>query len=115
MSGNCLFCRIIRGEIISHKIYEDNKVLAFRDINPQAPIHIVVIPKKHISGLNVVLKQDERILGYIQVVISKISKQFPRMKNGFRVINNCGVDGGQTIFHIHYHLLGGRIFNWPPG
>ncbi|MDR1720879.1 MAG: histidine triad nucleotide-binding protein [Endomicrobium sp.] len=115
MLENCLFCKIIRGEVASHKIYEDSKVFAFNDINPQAPIHIMVIPKKHISGLNVVLEEDEKILGYIQVVISKIAKRFPEMKNGFRVINNCGVEGGQTVFHIHYHLLGGRIFNWPPG
>ena len=115
MSGNCLFCRIIRGKIVSNRIYEDNKVFAFRDVNPQAPIHIIVIPKKHINGLNLVLEEDEGILGYIQIVISRISKQFAEMKNGFRVINNCGVDGGQTIFHIHYHLLGGRVFSWPPG
>ncbi|MDR1400860.1 MAG: histidine triad nucleotide-binding protein [Endomicrobium sp.] len=115
MSGNCLFCRIIGGKIVSCKIYDDNKVFAFRDVNPQAPIHIVVVPKKHISGLDVALEEDEGILGHIQIVISKISKQFSEMKNGFRVINNCGVDGGQTIFHVHYHLLGGRVFNWPPG
>jgi histidine triad (HIT) family protein len=112
---NCLFCRIINGEVISHKIYEDSRVFAFKDVNPQAPIHIVIIPKKHISGLDIVLEEDEGILGYIQIVISKISKYFFEMKNGFRVINNCGIDGGQTIFHIHYHILGGRVFNWPPG
>lgn len=114
-ADGCLFCRIAKGNIPSHKVYEDECVFAFKDINPQAPVHIVVIPKKHISGLDAVSNDDEGLLGHIQYVIVKIVKQFPEMKNGFRVINNCGYDGGQTIFHIHYHLLGGRVFGWPPG
>jgi len=115
MPENCIFCKIITGEVASHKIYEDDKVFAFNDVDPQAPIHIIVIPKKHIRGLDAVLEEDKETLGHIQIVISKIAKRFPEMKNGFRVVNNCGADGGQTVFHIHYHLLGGRIFNWPPG
>jgi histidine triad (HIT) family protein len=113
--NNCIFCRIIVGAIVSSKIYEDNEILAFNDINPISPVHIVIIPKKHISGLNVVSREDEKILGHVHGVISKISKQFPEMKNGFRVVSNCGIDAGQTIFHVHYHLLGGRVFSWPPG
>jgi histidine triad (HIT) family protein len=115
MSESCLFCRIIKGEIPSCKVYEDEEVFAFKDINPQAPVHIVIIPKKHISGLDTVLEEDEAILGHIQVAASKIARRFSVMKSGFRVVNNCGSDSGQTVFHIHYHILGGRIFSWPPG
>jgi histidine triad (HIT) family protein len=115
MADNCLFCKIAKGEIPSSKVYEDDKVFAFKDINPQAPVHIVIIPKKHISGLNHIDEEDKEILGHIQFIASKLTKQFPEFKNGFRIINNCGSDGGQTVFHIHYHLLGGRVFGWPPG
>ncbi|OEG70644.1 histidine triad nucleotide-binding protein [Candidatus Endomicrobiellum trichonymphae] len=115
MSENCLFCKITKGEIPSYKVYEDEEVFAFRDINPQAPVHVLIIPKKHIGGLNTTSEEDERILGNIQIIASKIAKQFTEMKDGFRLVNNCGADGGQTVFHIHYHLLGGRVFGWPPG
>ena len=115
MSENCLFCKIISGDIPSQKVYEDEKVFAFKDINPQAPVHIVIIPKKHISALTDASQQDTEVLGYIQFVAAKLAAQFDEMKNGFRLINNCGPDGGQTVFHIHYHLIGGRIFGWPPG
>ncbi|MCL2799130.1 MAG: histidine triad nucleotide-binding protein [Endomicrobia bacterium] len=115
MSDNCLFCKIAKGEIPSQKVYEDEKVFAFRDINPQAPLHAVIIPKKHISALNVVSASDDDILGHIQFAAAEIAKQFPETKNGFRVVNNCGADAGQTVFHIHYHLLAGRTFGWPPG
>ncbi|MDR0800121.1 MAG: histidine triad nucleotide-binding protein [Endomicrobium sp.] len=115
MPRNCLFCKIAKGEIPSYKVYEDEKIFAFKDINPQAPIHILIIPKKHIIGLDTVLEEDEKILGNIQIVMSKIAKQFPEMKNGFRIVSNCGAAGGQTVLHIHYHLLGGRVFGWPPG
>lgn len=112
---NCLFCKIAKGEIPSQKVYEDEKVFAFRDISPQAPVHIVIIPKKHIASLCEASEKDKEILGHIQVAAMKIAKDFPEMKKGFRVVNNCGADGGQTVFHIHYHLLGGRTFGWPPG
>ncbi|MCL2334875.1 MAG: histidine triad nucleotide-binding protein [Endomicrobia bacterium] len=115
MSDNCLFCKIAKGEIPSQKVYEDAKVFAFRDINPQAPVHIVIIPKKHIAALASVSESEESILGHIQVAASKIAAQFPELKNGFRLVNNSGADAGQTVFHIHYHLLGGRSFGWPPG
>jgi histidine triad (HIT) family protein len=115
MSDDCLFCKISKGEIPSHKIYEDEAVFAFKDINPQAPVHIIIIPKKHISGLDDICCDHKQILGHIQIVSANIAKQFSEMRNGFRVVNNCGYDGGQTVFHIHYHLLGGRVFGWPPG
>jgi histidine triad (HIT) family protein len=115
MSENCIFCNIANNRISAHRVYEDNVTFAFKDISPKAPIHIIIIPKKHIACLGDVSYEEEQILGHIQIVASKISKQFKEMNNGFRLINNCGVDGGQTIFHIHYHLLGGRVFGWPPG
>ncbi len=115
MAENCLFCKIAKGEIPSQKVYEDEKVFAFRDINPQAPVHIVIVPKAHISDLNSASDNDAKVLGHMQLVAAKIAKQFPEMKNGFRIVNNCGPDAGQTVFHIHYHLLGGRVFTWPPG
>jgi histidine triad (HIT) family protein len=115
MLEDCIFCKIGAGKMSSHKVYDDEEVFAFKDVNPQAPVHVVIIPKKHISGLDVVMGEDGRILGHIQVVAPKIAKQFLEMKNGFRLVSNCGIDGGQTVFHIHYHLLGGRLFGWPPG
>jgi histidine triad (HIT) family protein len=115
MIENCIFCKMAYGKVSSQGVYEDEGVFAFKDINPQAPVHIIIIPKKHISGLNIVSNEDEKILGHIQVIASEIAKRFIEMKNGFRLINNCGADGGQTVFHIHYHLLGGRFFSWPPG
>ncbi|MCL2144713.1 MAG: histidine triad nucleotide-binding protein [Endomicrobia bacterium] len=115
MADNCLFCKIAKGEIPSQKVYEDENVFAFRDINPQAPAHIVIIPKKHIKDLNSLSEGDDLIIGYVQAAAATIALQFPEMKNGYRVVNNCGADAGQTVFHIHYHLLGGRSFGWPPG
>jgi histidine triad (HIT) family protein len=114
VNKNCIFCKIAIIKAASNKIYEDENVFSIRDINPQAPVHILIIPKKHISWPNV-NPEDEYIFGHIQIIALKMAKQFYEMKNGFRIIGNCGVDGGQTIFHIHYHLLGGRLFTWPPG
>ncbi|MDR3113357.1 MAG: histidine triad nucleotide-binding protein [Endomicrobium sp.] len=115
MSENCLFCKIIAGEIPSSKVYEDDGIFAFKDINPQAPVHIVIVPKKHIASLGEALIADGEVLGALQIAASKIAKMFGETKQSFRVVNNCGADAGQTVFHIHYHLLGGRKFGWPPG
>lgn len=115
MSEDCLFCKIVKGEAKTEKVYEDDTVLAFKDINPQAPVHIVVIPKKHIKSLSEMTEEDKGLLGHIQYVISKIASDMEELRGGYRVVNNCGIEGGQTIFHIHYHLLGGRAFGWPPG
>ena len=111
---DCLFCKILSGKVSTKKIYEDDKVLAFGDINPQAPVHILVIPKKHIVSLDDVGEDDIALLGHIQVIISKLARS-NKLFDGYRVVNNCGVDGGQTVQHLHYHLLGGRVFGWPPG
>ena len=105
---NCLFCKIIKGEIPSTKVYEDDEILAFRDIEPMAPVHILVIPKKHISSLADLQPEDEAIVGRICTVINKIAKQEGVSESGFRVVTNSGEDGGQTVKHLHFHLLGGQ-------
>lgn len=112
---DCLFCKIVKGEIPSTKVYEDKEVLAFKDINPEAPVHLVIIPKKHIASLNELKPEDSEIISHIFMVIQKLVKDFKIDKNGYRVINNCGEHGGQSVLHMHFHLLGGRSLQWPPG
>lgn len=104
---NCLFCKIIKGEIPSEKVYEDDEVLAFKDIHPVAPVHILVIPKKHIDSIAMLEKQDEPLVGRIYSVINKIAEEQGVKEDGFRVIVNCGRDGGQEVMHLHFHLLAG--------
>ena len=106
---DCIFCKIINGEIPSNKVYEDEDVLAFHDINPAAPIHILVIPKKHISMLTDLKEEDEKLVGKIYTTINKIAEQEGFKEQGFRVIANCGKDSGQEVFHIHFHILGGKV------
>ena len=105
---DCLFCKIIKGEIPSKKVYEDENVLAFHDINPAAPIHILVIPKKHITKLTDLKEEDEALVGKIFATINKIAKQEGFEEDGFRVITNCGKNGGQEVMHLHFHILGGK-------
>lgn len=105
---NCLFCKIIKKEIPSTIVYEDEEILAFRDINPVAPVHVLVIPKKHISSLVDLEPEDEAIVGKIYTIINKIAKQENIFESGFRVIVNCGKDGGQEVKHLHFHLIGGK-------
>lgn len=105
---DCTFCKIIKGEIPSEKVYEDEEVLAFKDIQPAAPIHILVIPKKHIETLLNVKEEDSYLIAHIYQVINKIAKDMKIDKEGFRVIANCGKDSGQEVMHIHFHLLAGR-------
>ena len=107
---NCLFCKIIKGEVPCKKIYEDEEILAFEDINPAAPIHILVIPKKHITSLAHLEKQDEAIVGKIYGVINKIAEEQGFKEDGYRVIVNCGKNGGQEVMHLHFHLLAGKKF-----
>ena len=109
MDENCVFCKIIKGEIPSDKVYEDEEFLAFRDIQPAAPIHILVIPKKHIAMLTELQPEDEIMIGKIYTVINKIAKQEGFEKQGYRVIVNCGKDSGQEVMHIHFHILGGKV------
>lgn len=113
MSG-CIFCSIIEGSIPSTKVYEDDKVLAFRDIAPQAPVHIVIIPKLHVANL-LELSREKGVMEDILNAVQVIAKQEGIDEKGFRLVNNCKEDGGQTVDHLHFHLLGGRNLQWPPG
>lgn len=106
--NDCIFCKIIKKEIPASIVYEDNEIIAFRDINPVAPIHILVIPKKHIESLINLKEDDELLIGKIYTVINKIAEQEKIDQKGFRVVVNCGEDGGQEVRHLHYHLLGGK-------
>jgi histidine triad (HIT) family protein len=105
---DCIFCKIINKEIPSSIVYEDDEIIAFRDIHPVTPVHILVIPKKHITSLANLEKEDEAVVGKIYGVINKIAKQEGILEKGFRVIVNCGEDGGQEVQHLHFHLLGGK-------
>lgn len=111
---NCLFCKIVNKEIPAKIAYEDEKVLVFHDINPQAPLHILLIPKKHIESIMEIKEEDKDIILQIYQVIQKIAKE-ENLSQGFRVVANYGRDAGQTVFHLHFHLLSGRLFAWPPG
>lgn len=106
--SDCIFCKIINKEIPSKIVYEDEKVIAFNDVNPAAPIHILVVPKKHIETLLDVSDEDSAIISHTYKVINKIAKQEDFAQNGFRVITNCGRDSGQEVMHIHFHVLGGK-------
>ena len=105
---DCIFCKIIRGEIPSTKVYEDDEILAFNDGNPAAPIHILVIPKKHINSLAEMKPEDEKLVGKIYRVINKIAEDKGFKNEGFRVIVNCGKNGGQEVMHLHFHILAGK-------
>lgn len=111
---DCLFCKIIAGEIPSKKIYEDDLVYAFYDIDPKAPTHFLVIPKEHISSANELTEENSKVVAHAFLVIAKLAKELG-LKNGYRIVNNCGEDGGQTVEHLHFHVLGGRMLAWPPG
>jgi histidine triad (HIT) family protein len=116
MSENdCMFCRIIAGEIPSTKVYEDATAYAFRDINPQAPTHVLIISKEHIESLNDASQSDEMLLGHLVRLAPKIANHEGIAENGYRTVINTGAESGQTVFHLHIHLLGGRPMAWPPG
>ncbi len=104
---NCIFCKIIKGEIPSAKVYEDELCFAFKDINPQAPVHVLVVPKKHAANVLELGDEDKELLGHIQLVIGKLAKDLGVSESGFRVMTNCGKDACQSVAHLHYHLLGG--------
>ena len=104
----CIFCKIINGDIPSSKVYEDDKVLAFKDINPVAPIHILVIPKKHYNSIIDVSEDEMDIVKHIHTTINQIAKEMNFHESGFRIVTNCGDDGGQEVKHLHYHILGGK-------
>ena len=111
---DCLFCRIIRGEIPSKKVYEDEHTYAFDDINPQAPTHVLIVPKKHVLGLKEATAEDAELIGYCQLAAANIARQ-RSIEDGYRTVLNVGPRAGQSVFHLHVHLLGGRNLSWPPG
>lgn len=113
---DCIFCRIAQGEIPSTKVYEDDQVLAFRDLDPQAPEHVLIIPKKHLVSVLDFAEEDRELAAHIlTTVVPQIARELSVADGGFRLVTNTGADGGQTVGHLHFHLLGGRSLAWPPG
>ena len=111
----CFFCKIAEGKMETDKVYEDGQVVAFNDINPQAPTHILIIPKRHISTLNDLEPEDSAIVGNLFLIAKNIAQKQGFSDEGYRTIFNCNVHGGQSVYHLHLHLLGGRQMGWPPG
>jgi histidine triad (HIT) family protein len=112
---DCVFCKIANGEIPTNKVYEDDQIIAFKDLDPQAPVHILLIPKQHIDSLNKIDEKTSSVISHIFMVASSLAKKYGIAEDGYRIVNNCGVNGGQTVMHLHFHLLGGRSMKWPPG
>ena len=112
---DCIFCKIANKEINSEILYEDEFVVAFKDLEPQAPVHILIVPKKHIASLNELTAADAELLARIVLAAQKLAKDNGIAERGYRLVNNCGIEGGQTIGHLHFHLLGGREMLWPAG
>jgi len=113
--ANCLFCSIIAGEIPASKVYEDDQLIAFNDINPQAPMHVLVVPKRHVATLNDLTAADDELVGTMMRTAASIAKERGFDGPGYRTVFNCNAQAGQTASHIHLHLLGGRVMTWPPG
>lgn len=111
---DCLFCKIINGDIPSAKVYEDETVFAFRDIEPQAPVHILIVPKQHIKSAAEITSENSAVVAHIFEVAAKIAED-EGLTDGYRIVNNCGDSAGQTVKHLHFHLMGGREFTWPAG
>ena len=112
---DCLFCKIVNKEIPAEVVFENETIIAFEDINPQAPIHILLIPKEHFTSLNDVTEEKKEILGELLIKARQIAKEKGLANNGYRIVLNTGKDSGQAVFHIHFHLFGGRRMTWPPG
>ncbi len=111
---DCLFCKIAAGVIPSEKVYEDDQILAFRDIEPQAPFHLLIIPKEHIASAGEITPENSAIVAHVFEVAAALAKEH-QLTDGFRVVTNCGEHGGQTVLHLHFHMLAGRNLGWPPG
>ncbi|CAA6817811.1 MAG: Histidine triad protein [uncultured Thiotrichaceae bacterium] len=112
---NCLFCKMVAGDIPADVVYENDDVLAFRDINPQAPVHILIIPKKHVATLNDVVEEDAMLMGKLFLAAKEIAEAEGVADEGYRTVVNCGASAGQSVFHVHMHVLAGRPLQWPPG
>jgi len=115
MSDNCIFCKIIEKKIPSKIVYEDQHVFAFEDVNPQAPVHLLVVPKKHLPDIQSMAETDRELVGHLFLAAAKIATEKGLVEKGYRTVINNGVGAGQTVFHIHLHVLSGRRFSWPPG
>ncbi len=115
MASDCLFCKIIQGEIPATIIYKDAEIIAFKDIDPQAPQHLLIVPRKHIRNVLDLTTADNSLIGNIYQVAGKLAHDLGFAEDGFRIVNNCNDAGGQTVWHLHFHLLGGRDMTWPPG
>ena len=113
--SDCLFCGIVEGQVKSDVVYRDESVVAFKDIRPRAPVHILIVPRKHVATILDLEVNDQGAIGQIFLVIAKLAREQGIAESGFRVVANSGADAGQTVFHLHFHLLGGRHFGWPPG
>jgi histidine triad (HIT) family protein len=113
--SDCLFCGIVEGKIKGNIVYQDDSVVAFKDINPKAPVHILIIPRKHVAGVLDLTAEDGTLIGHIFAVAARAAREQGIAESGFRVVVNSGADAGQSVFHLHYHLLGGRRMTWPPG
>ena len=113
--SDCLFCNMVSGDIEPDTVYEDDDILAFNDISPQAPTHILIIPKRHIATLNDATADDAALLGRLNLVAAELAREKGFDEAGYRVVMNCNAAGGQAVYHIHLHLLGGRQMSWPPG
>ena len=113
--SDCLFCKFVSGELQADVVYEDEHVMAFRDINPQAPLHVLVIPKRHIATINDLEETDTDLVGRLYLAAAKVATDAGYADTGYRTVMNCNADAGQTVFHIHLHLLAGRALTWPPG
>lgn len=112
---DCIFCKIAEKKIPAEIVYEDDRVLAFKDINPAAPVHVLIIPKKHIATLLDIKDEDKDLIGHIYLTAGRLAGELGLADRGYRVVSNCKEEAGQTVFHIHFHLLGGRPLHWPPG
>ena len=113
--ADCLFCKIVKGEIPATLVYQDDRLVAFNDINPQAPTHVLVVPRRHIATLNDLTADDDQIVGEMVRRAGAIAKERGLSAGGYRTVFNTNRDAGQTVFHIHLHMLGGRAMHWPPG
>ena len=112
---SCIFCRIVAGEAPAQVVYEDDELFAFKDRNPAAPVHMLIIPRRHIASLADATPEDAALLGKMALLASELARQLGVAESGFRLVTNTGRDGGQSVFHLHWHLLGGRHLRWPPG
>ncbi len=113
--ADCLFCKIAAGEIPSKNVYEDENLLAFEDINPASPLHVLIIPKEHLASIQDIEERHKDLIGEIHLLANRIARERGLSESGYRIVNNCKEDGGQTVAHLHFHLLGGRPFTGPPG